>query len=311
MSTNRGSGIDENFAKKFKESDFYKIVYKQNINDVIIGIRDGYINLYYNCDSIAKISASSKELKAEISSYYLAKKGRAKKITVNEMVQNLNLIKAQSDKRQKFEKQAQEQLYIKNNLNSSSDWFCIDVEYTKSGADWRYDIIAVSKDPEHRVALIELKYGTRAIGGDSGIRTHIKDFYSFYKKKDFNEFKSEIILIIKKLIELGVNVPNSLHDLEESHLCSEPQFYIITLNNNPEEGQEATPEMSMSGYLFSDKRWGCKRVSTKVNKEGDYFSLINHDENFKPIFLFSNVTLPNLQIDDILNEKFYKKRIIE
>lgn len=309
--SNRGSGIDENFAKKFKESDFYKIVYKQNINDVIIGIRDGYINLYYNCDSIAKISASSKELKAEISSYYLAKKGRAKKITVNEMVQNLNLIKAQSDKRQKFEKQAQEQLYIKNNLNNNSNWFCIDVEYTKSGVDWRYDIIAVSKDPEHKVALIELKYGTKAIGGNSGIRAHIKDFYNFYIKKDFDKLKSEIISIIEKLIELGVDVPNCLHKLKEDQLNTEPQFYIITLNNKPEEGQEATPEMSMSGYLFSDKRWGCKRVSTKVNKEGDYFSLINHDENFKPIFLFSNVTLPNLQIDDILNEKFYKKRIIE
>ncbi|MCQ2336884.1 MAG: hypothetical protein MJ010_06875 [Paludibacteraceae bacterium] len=313
----RGTGLEETFASNFKKSDFYKIVYKQNINDVIVGIRDGYINLYHNCNSIAKISASSKEFKAEISKYYLdIKGGGTKKIKANELVQNLNLIKTQSNKRNQLEKQAQEQLYIKNNLNKNSNWFCIDVEYTRSGVDWRYDIIAVSKDSEHRVALIELKYGNMAIGGNSGIRTHIKDFYNFFKKDadggcDFDKLKPEIISIIEKLIALGVDVPDCLHELKETQLYSEPQFYIITLNNNPKSAKASSPEMTMSGYLFSDKRWGCKKISKDVKDKGDYFQIINNDKNFNPIFYFSESTLPNLQIDDILNEKFYKKVVIE
>lgn len=67
----------------------------------------------------------------------------------------------------------------------------------------------------------------------------------------------------------------------------------------------------MSGYLFSDKRWGCKRVSSLIKKEGDYFDLIEQDESFKPVFLFSNSQLPDLKIPDILNKEYYDVEIIE
>ena len=67
----------------------------------------------------------------------------------------------------------------------------------------------------------------------------------------------------------------------------------------------------MSGYLFSDKRWGCKRVSSLVKKDGDYFDIIEHSELFKPVFLFSNSKLPNLQILNILNKESYDVETIE
>lgn len=43
----RGTSIDENFAKVFKKSKFYTEIYKKHKDEVIIGVRDGFINLYY------------------------------------------------------------------------------------------------------------------------------------------------------------------------------------------------------------------------------------------------------------------------
>ena len=50
-----GSGITEDLASKFKASKFYTEIFQKHNDEVIIGVRDGYICLYYNCDCIAKI----------------------------------------------------------------------------------------------------------------------------------------------------------------------------------------------------------------------------------------------------------------
>ena len=78
------------------------------------------------------------------------------------------------------------------------------------------------------------------------------------------------------------------------------------INNNPAKiGSENTPKMTMSGYLFGDKRWGCKRISSLINKQGDYYAITGHDKSFRPRFLFSKASLPCLQIKDILDKKYY------
>ncbi len=315
----RGYGIDQNFVDKFKASDFYKEIYVKHKDNIIIGVRDGYINLYYNCDSIAKISCNTRSLKGEISPYYINnERGNRKNISESEIVQYYEDIKRRSDDRKKLEKQAQARLFIENNNNPNSEWFCIDIEYAKTGQHGRFDIIALSKRSPHKVALIELKYGNHALGGDSGIREHIKDFYTFFTGVDsFNNLKSELVSIIGKLEKLGVDLPVSLQGLEEEGIAPIPLFYIIVLNNNIELGKNSTPKQTISGYLFKDKRWGCKRISTLIKKrgEGDYFELINNDKSFPLTFLFSKSTLPNsnsgnIGISDILNEKFYDKEII-
>ena len=319
QSSFRGRDIDQDFVTKFKSSGFYKEIYLKHKDEIIIGVRDGYINLYYNCDSIAKITCNSHSLKGEISSFYTDGISRKRKnITESEIIQCYEHIKKQSDNREKLEKQAQARLFIENNSNSDSEWYCIDVEYAKTGQHGRFDIIAISKESPHKVALIELKYGNHALGGDSGIREYIKDFYTFFTGVDsFNNLKSELVSIIGKLEKLGVDLPVSLQGLEEEGIAPIPLFYIIVLNNNIELGKNSTPKQTISGYLFKDKRWGCKRISTLIKKrgEGDYFELINNDKSFPLTFLFSKSTLPNsnsgnIGISDILNEKFYDKEII-
>jgi len=309
----RGTSIDENFADSFKQSKFYKDIYSKHNDEVIIGIRDGFINLYYNCDSIAKIEVSNPAI-AKIDIYYTD--GMKSCLTEDDLVDYYDTIKNNSDRRNKQEKQAQQRLFIENNNNLSSEWFCIDVEYTKSlqGKEkvegWRFDIIAITKTKPFRVALIELKYGNGALKGPSGIRTHVKDFYSFYKNKSFEVLKPEIVSIIKSLSLLGIDMPFSIEDVTCENIAPEPEFYFITLNNNPILPSENTPKKTMSGYLFDDKRWGCQRVSRMVKQEGDYYKLIERNKSFKPVFLFSDATLPELRIFDILDRKYYDEEII-
>lgn len=310
----RGTSIDNTFAESFKKTRFYKDIYCENKNDIIIGVRDSFINLYYNCDSIALIDVD-KPNQCEIDSYYT--NGENNVLDENQIVSYFDIIKENSNKRNKKEKQAQQRLFIDNNNNPYSKWFCIDVEYTKSlkgkkkAEDWRFDIIAISKDSPFRVALIELKYGSGALKEPSGIRTHVKDFYSFYKDNKFGILIPEIVSIINKLSLLGVDVPNSLKDISCKDIVPEPEFYFITLNNNPIPPSKNTPKKTMNGYLFNDNRWGSKRISSLVKNEGDYYKLIENSKTFKPVFLFSEATLPNLQIDDILDQKYYDVEIIE
>jgi hypothetical protein len=310
----RGTSIDETFAESFKKTRFYRDIYYENKNDIIIGVRDSFINLYYNCDSIALIDVD-KPGQCKIDSYYT--NGEKKVLDENQYVSYFDIIKENSNKRNKQEKQAQQRLFIDNNNNPSSNWFCIDVEYTKSlqgkehAEDWRFDIIAISKESPFRVALIELKYGSGALKEPSGIRTHVKDFYSFYKDNKFEILIKEIVTIINKLSLLGVDIPNCLKSVSCEDIAPEPEFYFITLNNNSIPPSENTPKKTMSGYLFNDKRWGAKRISSLVKDKGDYYDLIENSKTFKPVFLFSKATLPNLQIDDILDPKYYDVEIIK
>ena len=309
----RGTSIDKAFADSFRQSLFYKEIYVNHRNDIIIGVRDGFINLYYNCDCIAKIEVRN-PYKCIIAKYYTNEEKR--RLTDNEFVSLYDTIIENSNKRKKNEKQAQQRLFMDNNNNPKSEWFCIDVEYTKSlqgkrkAEDWRFDIIAISKDFPFRVALIELKYGAAALKEPSGIRTHVKDFYSFFKNKKFEILKTEIVSIINKLYILGVNVPESLKNVSIENFAPEPEFYFITLNDNPDGNSNNTPKQTMSGYLFSDKRWNCNRLSTLIKKEGDYFDLIEHNTSFRPVFLFSKATLPDIQIKDILDRTYYDEEIV-
>lgn len=302
----RGEGIDQTFAEQFKNSRFYKDIYDKHRDEIILGVRNGYINLYYNCDSIAKIEVK-KPTQCLISKYYT---GDKEKLSEDEIVVLFERIKKQSDKREKKEKQAQQQLFLNNNCNPHSEWFCIDVEYTKPHQNWRFDIIAISKDAPFRIALIELKYGIGALQGKSGIRKHVRDYYAFFKNKSFKELIPELVSIINAQSLLGVNVPPSLMSVKCDDIAKKPEFYFVTLDNNAILPSENTPKQTMSGQLFRDKRWGCKRLSSLINRDGEYFDLIEHNHSFKPVFLFSKARLPELQIDDILDRKYYDEEII-
>ncbi|MDX9914061.1 MAG: hypothetical protein RBS77_05795 [Candidatus Moranbacteria bacterium] len=313
-------GISKNFVDAFKESELYEL-YQKHKDELIIGVRINYLNLYFNCDSIAKITYKKGQICCEIDKYYIDGKhykSKAKekrfKIDPTLLCNHYSDIKKNSEKKATLEKKAQSKLVLLNNQNNDSNWFCYDVEWKKAfenkqeieKAEFnpKFDIMAISKQKPHNVAIIELKYGSDAIGGKSGIYKHIEDFKKYQDKSYFN--KKEIVNTIKSQEMLGVEIPNEILNIEENNISSF-EFYVITLNNNAKTINASTPKQTMSGYLFNDKRWNCKKLAKKrvEFKFGDVTTL-NNPIHVK--FLFSKQTLPNLRITDILNFNNYEKQ---
>jgi len=307
-------GIPTDFSAAFKKSELYSL-YENHKDELFIGVRNNYLNLYYNCDSIAKIKYTKSSICCEIDKYYTD--GKQYKIKPIQICEQYEEIKKQSDSKPTPEKKAQSKLVLLNNANKDTNWFCIDVEYVKSfnnqkvkkAADFngRFDIIAISKEKPHRVALIELKYGKGAIDGASGIYKHVQDYSKFSDKGFFeSHLKKEIIEIIKCQKELGIAVP--LEVPNEDNILA-PDFYFITLNNNAKTKNASTPKQTMAGYLFKDKRWGCKKLSTKYCVETEFGDITKKANKFHATFLFSKATLGNIEITDIIDGE-YEERII-
>ncbi len=317
-------GISNEFAKAFKNSDLYKL-YEEHQDELFIGVRNNYLNLYYNCDSIAKIKYTRNTIWCEIDRYYIDGKSYGSKdknkryrIPTSEIIQKYEIIKNHSENKPSLEKKAQSKLVLLNNENIDSNWFCVDVEYIKSfknqtqkteaNFNARFDIIAISKAAPHRVALIELKYGGDAMGGKSGIYKHVHDFNMFCEKGYYeNHLREEIIEIIESQKEIGISVP---FDVPKENDLLKPEFYFITLNNNPVSEKASTPKQTMAGYLFEDKRWGCKKLTTKDSVEKIFGDITNKNNKFHATFLFSTQTLTNLNINDIIDGD-YDERIPE
>jgi hypothetical protein len=317
-------GISKDIAEAFKQSELYKL-YGEHKDELFIAVRSNYLNLYYNCDSIARIEYKkrNKKIDCEIDKYYLdgthykgTDKEKRYKIEQKEICKQYELIKKHSNDKATPEKKAQSKLVLLNNGNFDSNWFCIDVEYVKSfnnitekkEADFngRFDIIALSKMKPHKVALIELKYGSGAIGGTSGIYKHVEDFSKFCEKGYFEgQLKQEIIEIVKSQKELGISVPFEFS--EELDILT-PEFYFITLDNNANENA-STPKQTMAGYLFNDKRWGCRKLTTKDSVEKIFGDITRKDNRFFATFLFSKATLDNIGITDIIDGD-YDERIL-
>lgn len=318
-------GISEDFAKVFKKSELYKL-YENHNDELLLGVRNNYLNLYYNCDSIAKIEYKKRDKKivCKIDKYYLdgnhynsKDKEKRYKIEQKEICKLYEVIKKHSNVKATPEKKAQSKLVLLNNSNKKSNWFCVDVEYVKSFNNraekkeayfnGRFDIIALSKMKPHKVALIELKYGSGAIGGTSGIYKHVEDFSKFCEKGYFEgQLKQEIIKIVKSQIELGIVVP--FESPEEFDILA-PEFYFITLDNNAEKENASTPKQTMAGYLFNDKRWGCRKLTTKDSVEKMFGDITKKDNKFFATFLFSKATLENIGITDIIDGT-YNERIL-
>jgi hypothetical protein len=306
-------GINEKFATSFKKCELYKL-YQEHKEELFIGVRNNYLNLYYNCDSIAKVKYNKNEnITCEINKYYL-NNIELDKVTAYDICKNYDFISANSDEKATPEKKAQSKLCVLNNNNPDSKWYCLDVEWEKAFENQkqkdeakfngRIDIIAISKEKPNKVALIELKYGNGAIGGKSGIYKHIADFKKYQDRGYFD--KQEICDIISSQKLLGVDVPQELNKLQTTDI-SNFEFYIITLNNNADKEKGSTPKQTMAGYLFKDKRWGCKKLTTGKCVEKDFGDVTDKNNSIHVNLLFSYQTLPNLDITDILNDDKYEK----
>lgn len=316
----RSRGISDKFAAKFVE-DGYLAFCQDHEDELILGVRDGAVNLYLNCASISKVAEKTRgPLTGLINMNHFQPKGKWKgrgeyrRITLGMLVAEYNGLKAFSDKNSGKEEKAQSQLYLDNNANTDSEWFCFDLEYVQSHTNYRFDILAISKkkDPLYKVAVIEVKYEKEALKGRAGVRKHIKDFYEFQKDKDNGLDKEEVCNVIKSLQKLGVKVPESLHGITPDEIDGRLEFYVITLNNKKPSNGGSTSKQIMGGQLFrkEDNKWKSRAFSSILEKEGDIYDLMGHDPKMAVTFLFSDSDLESLNIQDIIEDHSYDRVVI-
>ena len=312
-----------NFAEKFKASCLYRELYLNHKDELFLAVRNDYLNIYYNNISIAKVSfTQSGQIRCEINEYYLTGISNSPTVTLcsekeiaERLIAQYETIKHNSEKKTNEEKKSQSQLFIKNNRNRQSEWYCTDVEWCRSRDEEhrdfnaRFDIVAISKKAPHRIAIIELKYGREAVSGSSGLMKHITDFYKFGKYGYYEQFKLETWSILNNLRDLDPDYPQELDQLRIEQIASRPEFYVITLDNNA-YGHQCTPKQTVGGYLFNDpSRWNSPRISSNTieSKFGD----VTNPDNDKVYarFLFSPATIDDLRRMneiDIIEDAIYQ-----
>ena len=313
-------GISPKLISAFKNSELYKL--SKDSPKILACIRDNAIGLYYNADRVAMISLDNqRKLQCKINSYYISDyylyknkrtPGKEETHTPKSICDSFEKIKRNSEKRSTPEKKAQQALFYANNSNPNSKWICLDIEYKQSQKaqggltdpfTGRFDIIALSKAKPYRIAIIELKYNKKSIGGDSGVVKHLRDFYKFNNDKCISNLKEEIKMELENLSKLELlNNSISINDIEKD--CAKGlEFYIICLYDT-----KVSPRGTVGGYLFNEihPEWGTKRVSTK-NAENELsleeYSILNEVK-----FLFKHVPTPtDICINDILDIDNYEK----
>ena len=117
-------GISKEFAEAFINCALFSL-YQRHRDDLIIGVRNHYLSLYYNCDSIAKIEYTKGHITCKIDKYYpeghhYKGKDKMQKMDPADVCANYETIKANSLRKSTDEKKAQSKLYLLNNNNPDS-----------------------------------------------------------------------------------------------------------------------------------------------------------------------------------------------
>lgn len=242
----KNRSISERFFNELKSGKYQNILQavKQD-DDLIVCLRGDYITIYYKSMRILEISKNGKYdvdknygiLPPNDATNWIEYFKNAKfAITSHNKSKQIN----------KLEKEVQQAIVKENNASSicnETDYFIIDIEYTQSEFNGRFDALAVYWPKNKRkngydlqLAFIEVKAGNNAISGASGVAKHYKSVIEFLNNLTKNNEKEQFIQDIEKMItqqrDLGLwNIPNNKHEITLSRL-SKPQLIFILANYN-------------------------------------------------------------------------------
>jgi hypothetical protein len=258
---------NKKFLYEIENGSLKPLVELVNSNeDLVLQIRDDYFNVYYQGGNVAKVTSSksvdfdenyfrthiekSKENWEEIKKKRHTTMALFKKGLFSDYIDTVksamkyywdNVLEGKGV----AEKMAQHQICILN--TNQTEYTVIDLEYqvstesifkyrgkrkTKSGGlpSPRFDIVAI-RNSDHRLCVIELKKGTKALKDPSGVQEHAESFVHTigFDKKTKNAFLSEMndVLQMKKKLKL-------IDEIVFIDTTLEPEF-LYAYQNNPNE----------------------------------------------------------------------------
>lgn len=283
---------------KNKEEEFAYIKELIKDKELFFAFRENYINVYYMGGNLAKIGFNkSKEVYFELHKKYVQpnedkypKTGgnnyvrlswRQHKEEMRNIRANIKRIaegfKEDGSKGRKSSREKICQQWIINNTNTKNgDWYYVDMEYIQKGNPLgRFDMIAIKRtkdeNKKHKVALIELKVGTKSYGSmdgtryskneekkikydnikagslydynkrenyisyGSGLLGHLCDYMRYLSTEAYNEFlKQEIVNQIKALKELGGVLDERVGEIADINMLSDkPEVYFLSFSKVP------------------------------------------------------------------------------
>ena len=249
-------GLSPRFMKNLKENGELHSLLLAVLNDdtICMEIRENYINIYYRGGNLCKISESGDHYIYHFdSNYALDKEVRESLLDFANFdcemwLRSFPLLKSIMDswfnKYPKEEREIQQHIVRENNFSviaGDTDYFIVDLEYTSSESEGRFDMIAIkwqstSQGRKNRrdkqLVLIEVKYGDKAMGDKSGIAQHFGDWTQFVSDKArWNSFCNEMLKVFNQKVELGLikGLPGAIESVSYMH----PEMLFLLANHKP------------------------------------------------------------------------------
>jgi len=218
-------------------------------------IRDNYVNIYYRGGSLMKLSLMHGIYTAKFDSKYrkdislhlpklpkILKTRRDADCWVDAFQDLKHLMDVYFSKGRGAEREAQQFIVRDNNrgkIGAATDFFICDIEYARKGV--RFDMVGVhwpstgadrKQQQKHRLVLIELKYGDRAIKGGASLGKHVKDIDAFLgNSKSITMFMREMKSVFNQKHQLGlINCSKFLESFSEER----PLIMLIFANHDPD-----------------------------------------------------------------------------
>jgi len=256
-------GLSDKFIISLKSELLQPVLERVKKDDTLmLGIRDGYFNIYYRGGNLLRITEKQYSSDLFFDKKYDLSEGHKiynalnlpEKITdpaqLDKWVSSIALLKELMDfwfnKNPKMEREFQQLVERENNRSSisgESEYFITDIEFADSGLGARFDMLAIcwlasqrKNGSNCRAALIEMKYGDGALGGRGGLLKHLQDIDTLISDND--KYKSLLETIesqFNQLDELGLLRFNRCSNGTKVKLVANdnPEVIFILANHNP------------------------------------------------------------------------------
>lgn len=255
--------VSSGFVDDLKHGELSPLLSRVMEDDTLmLALRDGYINIYYRGGNLLKIEQKNSGGKyiASFDTKYNKKNAEPLPVQfpcpVNDEADSQTLVDAipalkyamdrYFSQHRKSEREFQQLVARENNcspISNETEYFVVDIEVAGALPNARFDMLAVRWLRDERKkqgtlvpVLIEMKYGSKALEGDSGLNEHMKDAVSLRANNEsWNSLRKGLEDQINQLADLGLLSFNRSTAVKRFEIdpTATPELIFVLANYNP------------------------------------------------------------------------------